>query len=247
MKEEVLAELGLSPNESKVYLSLLETGSTTITKIAEVSGIHRVNVYDSVGRLKDKGLLGEITREGKRYYQAAPPEALKNILREKEIRLNQIMPQLELAGKISNNHQQVEVYEGTDFLRNFFLRCLELKADILSMNIPKFALPQVGKDFQEEFHKRRAKQKQWMYHIYNREATERIKFLNTLPFTKARHLKENVEHTVATTICGNEVAIKLLYENGQKPMIIYIKNDQIAKAYQAQFWLLWEQAKEPGQ
>lgn len=245
MKEEVLAELGLSPNESKVYLSLLETGSTTITKIAEISGIHRVNVYDSVSRLKEKGLLGEITREGKRYYQAAPPETLKNILREKEIKLNQILPQLELANKLTGNKQQVEVFEGVDFIRKHFLHCLELKDAILNMNIPKFVLAQIGRDFQEEFHKRRAKQKQWMYHIYNRDALERIKYLNTLPFTKARHLNQAHEHNVSTIICGDEVLIKINYENGQKPLMIRIKNEQVAAAYKTQFWMLWEQAIEP--
>ena len=52
MKENILMDLGLSKNESKIYLSLLEQGISTATQVAEKSGIHRVNVYDSLNKLK---------------------------------------------------------------------------------------------------------------------------------------------------------------------------------------------------
>ena len=147
MKEEILAELGLSKNESKIYLSLLEQGSATITKIAETSGVHRVNVYDSLGRLREKGLVGEMSQNGKREYQAAPPEALKNILREKERKLNQVMPQLELFQRLTDKKYQVEVYEGISYLRNLFLHFLEIKQDILISEVAVFALEQIGADY----------------------------------------------------------------------------------------------------
>ena len=57
MKEEILTGLGMALNEARVYLSLTETGLATATKIADHSGIHRVNVYDSVNKLKEKGLV----------------------------------------------------------------------------------------------------------------------------------------------------------------------------------------------
>ena len=103
MKEQTLMDLGLSQNESKIYISLLETGSTSATKIAQKSGVHRVNVYDSLTKLKEKGLVSELSSEGKKNYQASPPQALKNILKEKEIRLNKIIPELELSNNLYNN------------------------------------------------------------------------------------------------------------------------------------------------
>ena len=248
MKEEVLVELGLSKNESKIYVSLLEQGSSTVTQVAGLSGIHRVNVYDSLKKLKMKGLIGEISHDGKKLYQAAPPEALRNIIKEKEIRLEQVIPQLTLSNGLSRGVHNVQIYEGYDFIRNLFLHFLELKEDILDLNVLKFVLQQMGQHFQEVIHIRRAQQKQKMYHIYHKEAIERIKFLNTLPYTFARYLEQDYDHNVTTTICGDEVAIQVYYQNNeQKPLTIMIKNKQIADAYRAHFFILWEKAKMPKQ
>mgnify|MGYP003981854791 FL=1 len=52
MEEEILNDLGLTKNESKVYISLLKIGSSTVTNIANESNIHRVNVYDSIKKLQ---------------------------------------------------------------------------------------------------------------------------------------------------------------------------------------------------
>tara|TARA_Y100000310_G_scaffold171085_1_gene171265 strand:+ start:33568 stop:34314 length:747 start_codon:yes stop_codon:yes gene_type:complete len=246
MKEEILVDLGLSKNESKIYISLLETGFATATKIAEASGIHRVNVYDSVNKLKDRGLVGEVSVKGKKCYQAAPPETLKNIIKEKEMRLNRILPELALASTISKNKHEVEVYHGYDFIRNMFISFVNLGEDILDMNVPKFVLDQMGKHFQETIHKRRAEQNQNMYHIYSKEAKERIHFLNTLPCTFARCMKDTYEHNVTTTICGDQVAIQIYYEEPKaKPITILIKNKEIAGAYKKNFWLLWDRSVVP--
>lgn len=246
MKEEVLAELGLSKNVSKIYISLLEIGPATMTQIAEASGVHRVNVYDSVNKLKEKGLVGEINTNGKRQYQAAPPETLRNIIKEKEMKLDKILPQLKLSEQLRQKDYEVQIYEGWDFLRNMFIRFLDINEDILALDVPVFAINHLGEYFQKVIHKRRAEQKQTMYHIYCKEATERIKFLNTLPYTKARFLDREHDHNVTTSICGDEVAIHILHQHeGQKPLTIFIKNKQIADAYRLNFFTLWEKAKLP--
>ncbi|MBI2662710.1 helix-turn-helix domain-containing protein [Candidatus Woesearchaeota archaeon] len=246
MKEQVLMSLGLSQNEAKVYVSLIEKGFSSATKIAEASGIHRVNVYDSIARLKERGLASEMIYEGKKGYQASPPAMLKNILMEKEIKLNKIIPELELNNTLNKNEQTVQIYEGYDYIRNMFLHFLELKEDIFAIDAPKFAIDKVGRFFQEVIHKRRAEQKQMMYHLYNRDAVERIRFLNTLPYTEAKCLNQENNNTATTFICGEEVAISIMHEREDlKPMSILIKNKQVADAYKMHFWIIWEKAIAP--
>lgn len=240
-----MAEQGLSRNEAKVYLSLLETGPASATKIAEVSKIHRVNVYDSVEKLRGKGLVGSLTQNGKRLFQASPPDILMNLIEAKKIKLQSILPQLQLATKLSQNKSEVEVYEGYDFVRNLYIHYTEKKEDIYVFGIPIFSVQKIGKDFQETLHRRRAKTKQKMYHIYNSDAWERARFLNTLPCTLARSLAPEFDQTVATRICGDEIAITAYADPEQKPYSIYIHNKQIADAYLKYFWILWEKAIEP--
>ena len=246
MKDKVLMELGLSQNESKIYLALLEHGAANPTIIAEESGIHRVNVYDSLAKLKERGLVSEIIYAGKRQFQAAPPEALKNIIKEKEIRLSKILPELQMAGRLALNSQTVQMYEGYDFIRNLFLHFLEINEDILALDVPKYVVENMGTFFQDVIHTRRAAQKQNMYHIYNKDALDRIRFLNSLPFTQARYLDKEVSLNEMTLICGDEVSIHIFsLDPSKKPIVIVIKDKMVADTFRRNFFLLWDQATKP--
>ncbi len=57
MYSEILETIGLSPNEAKIYETLLSTGETSVSEIATKAGVHRRNVYDALNRLVDKALV----------------------------------------------------------------------------------------------------------------------------------------------------------------------------------------------
>lgn len=241
VKEELLAELGLSKNDSLVYLTLLREGHSTPTTISKKSGIFRANVYGSLERLKVKGLVSEINEDKKRFFQASNPNALLTLLKEKELRLKSLLPELILDHQLAQKNE-VEVYNNIAALRNLFHHYLDLGDDIYCYGVPKIAVNLVGEYFQNVIHKKRAQQKQWMYHIYNSDAKERINFLNKLPYTKARSLPPEFDCPVATIICGDEMSINLFQEN--KCTIIVIRNKEIANVYQKYFQVLWNKAKD---
>ena len=54
MYEELLREMGLSPNEARVYEALLKTGEASVQTIAIKSKVHRRNVYDAISKLMEK-------------------------------------------------------------------------------------------------------------------------------------------------------------------------------------------------
>ena len=54
---EVLEQIGLSRNESKAYLALLELGSTSAGRVAKKTRLDRANIYDSLEKLKLKSAL----------------------------------------------------------------------------------------------------------------------------------------------------------------------------------------------
>lgn len=246
MKEDILMDLGLSKNESKIYLSLLEQGISTATQVAEKSGIHRVNVYDSLNKLKERDLVSEIKISNKKCYQAASPETLKNMIKEKEIQLNKILPQLMLFKEMNKNKLDVQIYTGYDFIRKTMLRFLEMKEDIYVMDAPKFILEKVGKEFQEAIHKRRIKQKQTMWHLYSKEAIERVKDLDTYPYTEAKCLEQEESNLVTTFFCGDEAVIVIHDEthNNKNCTSIRIKNQGLAQTFKRHFEILWKRCKK---
>src|SRR3989339_2202512 len=97
MKSEQLEKAGLSPNESKCYISLLKLGATSVNEISRASGIHRVSVYDALRGLREKGLISQITKANKLLFEAGSPEKIIEIVKEKEEQLEEaknIVPEL---------------------------------------------------------------------------------------------------------------------------------------------------------
>ena len=71
--------LGLSPNEAKVYLALIENHPITGYQLAKVSGILRPIVYEMLGRLVEKGGARIVKSTPDTYAPVEINEFLKNI------------------------------------------------------------------------------------------------------------------------------------------------------------------------
>lgn len=239
MNEDILVELGLSKNEAKVYLSLLDLGVSSITHIADKCKLHRANVYDSVKKLINKGLAAYIQKEKVTLYEATEPKSLLRIIKEKENLLMSILPQLELTKNMATSKGEAHVFEGAPAFVRILYEFLEYKEPILVYGIPKTA-PEMMSTKMPHFHKERLKLKIPMKHIYNHNAKERIAFLNKMSYTSAKFLPESFDSQVSTNVCGDQIVICLWI---QPVMIIQIKNQAIADSYKNYFSLLWDSAK----
>ena len=240
-KEKVLEELGLSTNESKVYLALLDIGATTAGKITDASKIHRTSVYDALERLIKKGLVSFIVKDETKFFEATHPKNLMSVLEEKKNLLNQFMPQLELSRKMAESKGDACIFQGLKAAKDMMDHMLDLNDTILVYGVAKEA-PMLAGAFLQDFHKRRIAKKVQFDHIYNTDAEERAKWLNTLPHTRAKVLPKEFDSPVATNICGDELILIMWQRDA---IVIQIKNKQIADAYRNYFNLLWELAKTP--
>ncbi|PVX26841.1 MAG: hypothetical protein CW716_05175, partial [Candidatus Bathyarchaeum sp.] len=54
---ETLTWLGLTERQAKVYLALLQIGSSSAEAISKLSTVHRQEVYRLVARLQEMGLV----------------------------------------------------------------------------------------------------------------------------------------------------------------------------------------------
>lgn len=93
-----LSEIGLSTNESKVYLALLELNKASTSQISLKTDIQRVNIYDVLKKLQQKGLTNIIIENDTKYYRPSDPEQIKKIIEEKKLKLKDVeksIPRLE--------------------------------------------------------------------------------------------------------------------------------------------------------
>lgn len=80
-----LVELGLTPNQSRAYLSLLRLGPLTATEVGDASGVPRPKVYGALQSLERDGF--SIARQGKatRWEPVVPDAALGEWIRRREL------------------------------------------------------------------------------------------------------------------------------------------------------------------
>ena len=70
----------LTKNEIKVYLALLELGTTTTGTLARKSELHTSRVYESLSKLIEKGLVSFVIKSNRKHFSASNPEELLDVL-----------------------------------------------------------------------------------------------------------------------------------------------------------------------
>lgn len=121
-----LLKIGLTDGEAKVYLALLELGSSTAGPIVKKSGVAYSNIYDVLQRLMEKGMASYIVKNKTRYYQAASPSNIylylekkeKELLAQKEA-LQVLLPKLQKLQEIKPQ-QEAEIFLGKKGLRTAY-------------------------------------------------------------------------------------------------------------------------------
>ena len=246
MEIRLLEGLGLNKSEIKIYLALLELGSTPAGPLIKKVAMHRAAVYNILELLIDKGLVSYVVKANRKYFEAQDPDRLldyinskKQELDEKEEKLKKIIPELQLKRKISKEEQEGTIYKGKKGLRSIF-------EDILKEKKPWFVFGATGK-FKEifnayfiHFHERRARLKINLKVIFN-EKVRKEKREGELKLCEIKYLPESYITPSTTYIYGNKIAIILWSE---EPLVFLMKSKQVADSYKIFFDILWKNAEK---
>mgnify|MGYP001606286050 FL=1 len=81
MLEENLSKLGFSPSEIKIYLHLVQEGSSYPKNISAETKINRTNVYEALDRLITKGVISYITKNNIKWFEARKPESIISLIK----------------------------------------------------------------------------------------------------------------------------------------------------------------------
>jgi HTH-type transcriptional regulator, sugar sensing transcriptional regulator len=231
--KEQLTKAGLTGNESKVYLELLKHKELTANELSKKISIDRTLTYTLINNLIEKGLISYIIKQNKKFFKSEKPENLLNPIKEKEFFISNLITKLNKIQKENYSSHEVKIFEGKEGLRILFKlifnnkhfisfggtgraydQIYEMQAIIKTLNKKDFS----GKMIIQEKYK-------------NHEVTKQN-------IIKTKY--SQIQSEATTTIFGNYVSIHLAKE---KPLIILIKNKDIADSYRNQFEILWKQAK----
>lgn len=173
---------GLDREESSIYLASLELGSQPASILAKKAGLKRGHVYNILSRLKDRGIMHEITRDGVRYFDSRSPSTLLSLLanKEEEIavqkqKLLQVLPTLEKLRNPLIVQPKVCFYQGVERLKEVYNDTIRVK------NQPLYAVC----DFEHAFPETQDKElHDWMWKYTDRRAKQGVYYIGIVNKSK---------------------------------------------------------------
>ncbi len=239
----IIQEAGLSLNEARIYETLLREGTLSIGQIAVKSHVHRRNVYDTIKKLLNAGLVFEILASKERVYQAVEPARLNALLETKMKRLEQVMPALEELYRTPQREQQVYIYRGPEGWKNYMRDMLRIGEDAYFIAAKGAWLDERVRHFFPYFEKEAAKRSLRYYHLFDWEVQDEVPQILTRVGEDYKFLPRGYSSPGAVDLFGDRV--NLLHDiklgsHGSEIRFIVIVNRDIAEAFRRWFWLMWE-------
>lgn len=228
-----LKDAGLTENEEKIYIALVELGPTLAGKISRKTGLHRRTVYDVTETLIEKGLVGYILENNRRIFSAVDPQRIIDKIEEKKHSLLPLIDSLKQKFKSSKSGEKTNFYRGKNGLKMVFESQLDYP-EILILGATREAynkMPYYFKWFNE-----RRKEKKVKIRVITSDKTIQPKIL-----AETRYLSEKYAQHMVLNIYGDNVAMILW---GKNPFAIVIEQKEFASGYRKYFELLWKVARK---
>lgn len=121
----VLQNLGLSDEESRIYLVLLGLGGCVASILAKEVGLKRTTIYPILKKLAAQGIVNVYFRKNKRFYYAEKPAKVAGLFHKKIESFENIIPTLESMDKKQAEMLGLRFVETVDELENFYFTILD--------------------------------------------------------------------------------------------------------------------------
>ena len=247
MYEETLRNVGLSPNESKVYEALLGIGEASVQTLAIKSGVHRRNVYDSLAKLIGKGLASETFVKGEKHFKPINPERLKEILKEKETVLDASLPDMRNLYKAVEPEAEAYFFRGIEGVKNYLQAILEQKQTVYFIGAKAFWLDPRLKHYLARFDNERKKRGIKFKHLFDHEIKEQMPEILKLVGKPYKFLPKKYSSATAIDIFGDYVVTFVGVQPGQlhdEPLQFVLKSKMLADGYRKFFQFMWDNCEE---
>lgn len=251
MIEKELQNLGLSPKETKVYLSALELGAKSAQDLARHANVNRVTCYVMLDNLIKRGLVSQVEGEKGRIFVAESPEKLLHYLDSRERRVKEqksgvekILPQLLAIFNVESDKPKVRYLEGYNGVRTLQKMVLDSKTKnidgIVSLDYAfEHFEPRVFDDYRVELIKRGVTGRNIVttekYTLdYIPKGMEKLQQIRILPYDKFQFPGE---------IAIYDSFASIMSFHG-KPVCIMIEHSAVVSILKSWFSLAWEGAEK---
>lgn len=243
MYTELLRTVGLSLNEAKIYEALLQSGDSSVQEIALKASVHRRNTYDSLAKLMEKGLAMETFAQGEKRFTAAHPRQIVTLLKEKETRITEALPQMEATFESRQEDEEALMYKGVEGVKNYLRDILKTKETVYFIGAKAFWLDPRLQHFLPHFQRERKKLGIKFKHIFDHNVKEEKPGILPLVEGTYKFLPKNYASQTAVDIFGPYVVTFIGVRPGElpkEPVLFVLKNRTLADGYRTFFQFMWD-------
>ncbi len=239
-------ELGLSEKEAKVYLALLELGSSSVTEIARRARVTRTNTYHLLNALQSYGLVSSTESESsKAVFSAEKPDRLLYMMKERLDKadrryreVEQILPDLRSIYHDPEQKLRVRYYEGVEGIITAYEDTLSSKGKILGYASVEQQHSFFPGYFPEYYERRTKKDIPVECFLAESEDSLRIKSLDRKHKRTTLIIPKKYSISPEINIYDDKVAILSLKEK----FGVSIESHEVADAFKKMFALAYERA-----
>lgn len=148
----------MTPKEIKVYLKLLELGSSGANSLSKRIDENRTSTYSLLQAMEKKGFISYIIKAKIKYYVPADPQVLINHYYDDAKTLKSLLPELLAIHNKFGQKPKITFYEGVNGIKQLCEILLEAPGTVREsfMGVDEKRIhPEIKKYFEEDFVNRR--------------------------------------------------------------------------------------------
>lgn len=237
--EQSLQNLGLNEKEARVYLALLDLGSSSAISIADRAGVKRPTTYLVLSELVRKGLVSITPREKKALYQAESPEKIAFLIEKQNQALKEVLPELLAHYKPGGSKPSVKLFSGIEGIKTVYYDTLTEGKEILAYLGVEQAEEHLKDFFQKDYGPKRVNAGIFARVIAPKTPSaadyckQDARFRRQTKFIDAK----KYPFTIEKNIYGNKVAI--ISHSKKEHFGLIITSPEIARTEKSVFELIW--------
>lgn len=239
-----LSNLGLSEEDTAVYLAILELGQANVLGISQKSAVPRATVYGILNRLGKEKLINSVVEGKRRYYFTENPQKIADEMEKRKQDFTKILPKLLLIHSQAIHRPIIRAFEGAEGFKSVLEEMLT--------ETPEGGSYDILMNFQDEI--RVIGEKHFFWHVEKRVRKKISVRMISEWSTKTKEFAEKVKKelrqirfapkgqhfSISYHIYGDKVAMFSM----QRPIVgVVIENKEIADMERLQFEYMWKVLK----
>jgi len=247
MRNELI-ELGLTEGEAKVYLAMLQLGTSTVGPIIKKGQVSNSKIYSILQRLIEKGLVSYVVKQKTKFFTPVPPTRLNDFLDKKEQELQKnrnvlksLIPTLRRT-KFLGAEQEAEIFEGIRGMKTAYERLLEdhtKKDHLLFFYIyDKLQFKRHDLFFKQIFH-------------YYWKLGLKLRGVSTKNYKKSKYFEKSPKFIELRFVDFPLPSMVDIYQDktlftswGEKPLAYLIHSKEVSDNFRKYFETVWKMAKK---